>query len=753
MAFTQDSRYDAAFIDNVDNTEPTVTDLSALTIDWLPIMLTRNAGQIGFSRTYASPAAGGLGEGNQIDSTPGSWITFSQTDWVNGLLEDTAYAATTKFYDAVADTRYTGVLTLPPKVYGPYTTGGTVDNHITLRWLRYAQWLYCVQDGKLYRSTFDENAISGRTVIANWTNISANAIFTSATDIIGADDNLIGGYRWTIMACNGTSASSFFSTAGALIGGCLSYPKYLSYMGFSQIGALGYPLANPEVVGIFPTAQLYSATSSGSILPAGSGTIANSMFRIGSTNYVAANTGIFSPIATAPMTSIISWNQYEGSTTGRINCMFKGAAYFGIGDDIVKFDGTALTNVGLNRLAKVPSTVSMKARMMVATEDTLYVLTGETGKTNAIWAMTGDGIWHCLYQTDSQVYSLGLDNRTGVHSVSGLTMLQLQPRLWWAIGSSTYYMYVGVNTSNLSQVSPALGTRFYRGFAATGRYTTSWWGGGYQQIVKNIHGVIVGHKSWATTNAIDATINSEVDISASWSATSATDVTADIEVDRSGIWVALTCDRYDGMQHHFISVAGTWASKTVTVGASTLSVTLDSVTGISAGTFMRIGGEVLQAKTVVGSVVTFARAANSAIAVGSLVYPAEAAGIEWRIRVSLATSNLNQTPEVLRVSTEYAYQVLAKARYTLYIKCSNEVFTNKPNGAFPYDSETYRAKLKPWITRSTPFWMMGPTGEKALVKVINAAEAQVQDHQPAQTGRFAPSSIFTVTLAEVEVKR
>ena len=57
MAFTQDPRFDAAFIDNVDNTEPTVTDLSALTVDWLPIMLTRNAGQIGFSRTYASPAA------------------------------------------------------------------------------------------------------------------------------------------------------------------------------------------------------------------------------------------------------------------------------------------------------------------------------------------------------------------------------------------------------------------------------------------------------------------------------------------------------------------------------------------------------------------------------------------------------------------------------------------------------------------------------------------------------------------------
>lgn len=732
MAFTQDPRFDAAFIDNVDNTEPTVTDLSALTIDWLPIMLTRNAGQIGFSRTYASPAAGGLGEGNQIDSTPGSWITLSQTDWVNGLLEDTAYAATTKFNDAVADTRYTGVLTLPPKVYGPYTTGGTVGNHITLRWLRYAQWLYCVHDGKLYRSTFDENAISGTTVIANWTNVSANAIFASATDVIGADDNS-GIYRWAIVACNGTAASAYFSTAGALIGGCLNYPKYLSYMGFNEIGALGWPLANPEVVGIFPTVQLYIATSSGSILPAGSGTIANSMFRIGSTNYVAANTGIFSPIASAPMTPIIRWNQYEGSTTGRINCMFKGAAYFGINDDIVKFDGTTLTNVGLNRLAKVPSTVSMKARMMVATEDTLYVLTGETGKTNAIWAMTGDGIWHCLYQTASQVYSLGLDNRTGVHSVSGLTMLQMQPRLWWAIGSSTYYMYVGQNTSNLSQVSPALGTTFYRGFAATGSYTTSWWGGAYQQIVKGIHGVIVGHKSWATTNA--------------------TDVTVDIEVDRSGTWVALTCDKYDGMQHHFIAVAGTWASKTVTVGASTLSVTLDSVTGISAGTFMRIGGEVLQAKTVVGSVVTFARAANSAIAVGSIVYPAEAAGVEWRIRVSLATSDQNQTPEVLRVSTEYAYQVLAKARYTLYIKCSNEVFTNKPNGAFPYDSEAYRAKLKPWITRTTPFWMMTPTGEKALVKIINAAEAQVQDHQPAQTGKYSPSSIITVTLAEVEVKR
>lgn len=731
MAFTQDPRFDAAFIDNVDNTEPTVTDLSALTIDWLPIMLTRNAGQIGFSRTYASPAAGGLGEGNQIDSTPGSWITLSQTDWVNGLLEDTAYAATTKFNDAVADTRYTGVLTLPPKVYGPYTTGGTAGNHITLRWLRYAQWLYVVQDSKLYRSTFDENAISGTSVIANWTNVSSNAIFSSLTDLALLESNSRAAAYLPEISVTDFTQTKIFSTAGAFVANSGYYGKYLNVLGYNSIGIVGYGGAVESAY--TSTATTLQGVTGASVLPTGSGIYANCMILIDSTKYVVTNRGIYTHGGTSPMSLVIEFGQYEGSTSGRVNCMFKGAAYFGINDDIVKFDGTTLTNVGLNRLAKVPSTVSMKARMMVATEDTLYVLTGETGKTNAIWAMTGDGIWHCLYQTASQVYSLGLDNRTGVHSVSGLTMLQMQPRLWWAIGSSTYYMYVGQNTSNLSQVSPALGTTFYRGFAATGSYTTSWWGGAYQQIVKGIHGVIVGHKSWATTNA--------------------TDVTVDIEVDRSGTWVALTCDKYDGMQHHFIAVAGTWASKTVTVGASTLSVTLDDVTGISAGTFMRIGGEVLQAKTVVGSVVTFARAANSAIAVGSIVYPAEAAGVEWRIRVSLATSDQNQTPEVLRVSTEYAYQVLAKARYTLYIKCSNEVFTNKPNGAFPYDSEAYRAKLKPWITRTTPFWMMTPTGEKALVKIINAAEAQVQDHQPAQTGKYSPSSIITVTLAEVEVKR
>ena len=730
MAFTQDPRFDAAFIDNVDNTEPTVTDLSALTVDWLPIMLTRNAGQIGFSRTYASPAAGGLGEGNQIDSSPGSWITLSQTDWVNGLLEDTAYAATTKFNDAVADTRYTGVLTLPPKVYGPYPTGGTVGNNITLRWLRYAQWLYVVQDAKMYRSTFDQNAISGTSVIANWVQVSTNAIFSTITDWALLESTArISAYLPEISVVNNTTAS-VFSTAGALATTSPYYGKYLNVLGYSSIGILGYG-GNVEAA-YTSSATVLNSTTGGAVLPSGSGIYANSMVKVGSGTFVVTNRGIYT-FGSSPMSLLLEFGQYEGSTTGRINCMFKGAAYFGIGDDIVKFDGTTLTNVGLNRLAKVPSTVSMKARMMVATDDTLYVLTGEAGKTNAIWAMTGDGIWHCLYQTASQVYSLGLDNRTGVHSVSGLTMLQMQPRLWWAIGSSTYYMYVGVNTSNLSQVSPALGTTFYRGFAATGSYTTSWWGGAYQQIVKDIHGVIVGHKSWSTANAAD--------------------VTADIEVDRSGTWVALTCDKYDGMQHHFISVAGTWASKTVTVGASTLSVTLDGVTGISAGTFMRIGGEVLQAKTVVGSVVTFARAANSAIAVGSIVYPAEAAGVEWRIRVSLATSDQNATPEVLRVSTEYAYQVLAKARYTLYIKCSNEVFTNKPNGSFPYDAETYRAKLKPWITRSTPFWMMTPTGEKALVKIINAAEAQVQDHQPAQTGKYSPSSIITVTLTEVEVKR
>ena len=398
MAFTQDPRFDAAFIDNVDNTEPTVTDLSALTVDWLPIMLTRNAGQIGFSRTYASPAAGGLGEGNQIDSTPGSWITLSQTDWVNGLLEDTAYAATTKFNDAVADTRYTGILTLPPKVYGPYPTGGTVGNHVRLRWIQYYNYLYIVQDSKLYRSKLDENGVSGTSVIANWSNISSNAIFASATDLslyeytTGSGSSTL--YYFRLYAVDGTIAGRIFDENGNVLTKQWSsgqyyaymhtgyYPKYVACTAINN-GYLLRPSYAPPYSVFKIDANPFgfeNGVSSIYFVVSDARVYVNNAWTIGGSTYIVCNDGIYAYSATHMMTKVVTFNQYAEQSTGRVSCMFKGAAYFGSADDIIKFDGTTLTNVGLNRLAKVPSTVSMKARMMVATDDTLYVLTGETGK-------------------------------------------------------------------------------------------------------------------------------------------------------------------------------------------------------------------------------------------------------------------------------------------------------------------------------------------------------------------------------------
>lgn len=724
--------YDAVLIGNVDGRVPDISDIDALE-DALPLLLT-GEGQIGFSRTYATPVAGSLGEGDQQDSTLGSWVSLSQRDWVEGLLQKATSGESKRFYSAVADTRYGGRWTLPPRAYGPYelkdvsnpnnpiTIGS--NETVTMRWVRYDHALYCVAGGKLWRSALDENAVTVNAgageVMPNWKVAASDSNVITATDV----DLYLqsGSYKLALANSNGLALYAPDSGVFSSLSG-----QVATRLRVLRLSTLATGAAHQFAIGLSPDAPADLVTGDTTL-------IVNGFMRVGQVNAIVCNKGIWAAAGAA--NQVVAFNEYETDTAGRVCAVWRGKGYIVLGDTVQAWDGSSstLTPVGLDREAGLPTDVARVVTWLEPTADTLYAATTEDGKRSGIFAMTGDGVWHCLWlasDTSQKIYSLGIDVRAGKYGGGTRAVLNAQARLWWAIGNQTYYMYIGRPESDKSFWSDTVQARFWRGFASSGEVISSWWGGRYAKVRKQIARVTVTHEALP----LGCRVNCE------------------LEVDRSGVWIPLMLDKRDDLSDTFISVAGDWAARSVATGGNTAYIDLDNVSEIDAGTFMRVGNEVLQVKTVVGNRVTFARAAQKIIVSGAEVRPARATGVEWRTRVMLTSTDQKLTPVIERVSVEFAYQHLRYARYTLYVRCEDRMELRGKTGVYGYDAEALRDKLQMWIQRE-PFWLLTPDGQLSLVKCINANAAQFAYQETgAAVGYSTPKNVVTLTLLEVEEGR
>jgi hypothetical protein len=727
-----DSRYDAVLVENTNGVAPDISNLNSLTVAWLPVRLVRERGKLGFTRTKASPIAGGMGEGDQQDSTLGSEVSLSQRDWSGGLLQRNATIPNNKYWGGMADTRYGARVTLTPKVYGPYELRDAITNPSTpvtigaaetvrARWVTYLQRMYVIAGGKLWASVFDENAVSVSAgvgeVIPRWVVSAADVNTVAATDMALLLQS--GSYKLLVAGSNGIA--DFNPSTGVLNSVPGQAAQRLTVMGRSTL-AQGY--AQQFAIGTAPAAP--------ADLVSGDNTISvNGFVSLGGVSYILCNQGIWK--GSGAGNQVLDWREWADDSAGSVCAVWRGKAYVALGDTLQAWDGqsSTLIHVGLDREEGLPSDVARRVVWLEAGTDALYVATGEGGRRSGIFAMSQDGIWHCLWlanNTIDKVNTLGFDTRSGRVGGGTNSILNAQPRLWWAIGNQTYYMYVGRNESGKAWVSDMIpGATFYRGFNANSEVVHSRWGGKFARVRKRVRGLVVRHEAWDVAQP-DA-------------------VQAELSVD-DGAWVALSRERHDSGMHLFRTHAGTGGPWTVTSGGS-LQLTLDNVTGLAVGRFVRVGNEVAQVGAIVGNVITLMRATSQNVSAGAVLRPARPQGYEFQIRLKLSTADSRYTPEVTRVSALMGYELLRKERFTVHVFIQDGL-KDRDNGLMqPETAEALDAELKQWVARDN-FWLITPDGQTRIVECINLAEAQFTEQKVEGMGVIPPYRVMTMSLIEVE---
>lgn len=719
--------YHAVFVSNKDNVKPDVSNLKTLTQDYLPLMLDQD--EAGYSQSLAAPYAQTLSKGDQQDTTLGNYTYRSQRNWNKGALSETALATTEQYRFGVADARYSGVVTLPPRVFaGGVLPAIATSNSVKFDWMRWNDSWFCISADRIFRSVLNESALSGGNVIGNWTSFVTDAtltnskyalIFNGANDgynvpMIYAFSSVYQPFRWRVDTGGNVGFSSYgFNTVAVQ----LAYDRV-------GIGNADKYVINSGITPANGSAVTQLITYDATVKPTG-------FARVGNTEYILSNYGIH---AGAGYNNVaLAWNEYSDSTMGAINAVWRNALYVAIQDKLLKWDGaTTLTDVGLNVTRGMPSDVSKFVRKMIPTSDALYVLTGDENNKCGIFAMTGDNVWHCLYVSASsanQIYNIGIDTRPGTHSVSGLSIVgAFQPRLWWAEATTTYYMYVGQNRSGASTTSPALGTTIYRGFAASGYARGSHIGSEYAQVMKDLSGALVSLRDWSGATG---------------------DVAMSVEIDRSGIDVPLTLKSYSNTKREFVAPIAAWSKKTVTATPAYNQITLNSVAGIAVGDFLQVGRFSGQVKSIASNTITLCNALSDYPAINEVVEPARPSGYEFSYKLTLATSDATKSPEIERVTLIYGDQALNKQRYTLYVRVEDNMKDAK-GAAMPIKTAVeMRKKLRAWTRRTQPFWLATPDGDVSLVRCMSASEARFQKRTQNQTAAAAPYSIATLVLQEV----
>lgn len=727
-----DSRYDAVLVENVDGVAPDASNLSGLTVAWLPVRLVRERGKMGFTRTKASPIAGGMGEGDQQDSTLGGEVSLSQRDWSGGLLQKNATIPNNRYWGGMADTRYGGRATLTPKVYGPYEIKDTTTNPampvsigtaetVRAKWVTYLQRMYVLAGGKVWVSVLDENAV---TVAAGVGEITPRwQVAISDVNTVAATDLALllqsNSYRLLVAGANGIADYNPATAVLNSVPGQIS--QRLTVMGRST---LAQAYAQQFVIG--------NAPASPADLVSGDTTISvNGFVSLGGVNYILANQGIWK--ASGAGNQVLDWREWADDSAGSVCAVWQGKAYIALGDTVQMWDGqsSTLMHVGLDRDEGLPVDVARRVVWLEATSDTLYAATGEAGRCSGIFAMLQDGVWHCLWlaaNTTDKVNTLGFDTRSGRYGGGTNSILSAQPRLWWAIGNQTYYMYVGRNESGKAWTSDTIpGATFYRGFNASSEVVHSRWGGKFARVRKRVRGLVVRHEAWDVAQP-DA-------------------VQAELSVD-DGPWVALSRERHDSGMHLFRTHSGTGGPWTVTSGGS-VSLTLDNVTGLTVGRFARIGNEVAQVGAIVGNTITLMRATSQNVSAGAVLRPARPQGYEFQVKLKLSTNDSRYTPEVTRVSALMGYELLRKERFTVHVFIQDGLKDRDGGLMQPETAEALDAELKQWIARDN-FWLITPDGKTRIVECINAAEAQYTEQKVEGMGIIPPWRVLTMSLIEVE---
>lgn len=667
--------------------ECTYADLAA---GDLPLMLAES-GSKGMSVGYTSPYGGRLSKGDLQNADLTTDTVRTQRDWSGGNLLKRAYGETNKFYLGLADTRYPGQMTLPPKVYGPFPIPHTGD--VKVRPMReiISSRLYVNINGRLYYVQMADNLTANDSGV--WTLRSTNAIHTNDTDMVDFNGAFFLAHGGTLY--KSTDRGTSWSATGTAA-------KYLSVnAGFLDVvlGDSGYQ---------------YSAngTAFSSVISVGNtrGTVTG-ITRLGTEPIVIKSVGMWSVKADIPY-QIFSWSEYAGVQNG-IGAMPWGAdgrLYVPIREGLWAWNGSAslMEQVGLDLNEGIPAGEATMVRMLSSSGDTLFALCGEEGKQNAIYARTLLGGWHCLYKpaADVQIYAMVCESGNGLSGPEAI-----QPRLIWFEGPNMYYMHVGEPKQNYSRSVTDGGNTFTstRRYAASGEVVQSFWGGEYSSIKKALHKVIVNFDK--LPDGSDADINVAV------------------EIDESGIWIPLSVSLFGSQRREYDICEGDFAGTKTKGSLMSNLIFVEDSTGLDIGEFIRVGADTYQVSFVLPipgnhQILVTPWFKSNSIAAGVSIVRASPVGYQFRVRVSLTRgTDESYTPKIRGVGVQYRDVMIGPRRFGLTVRVEDGL-KNKQDGAYPLSAAQLRQRLTEWIKRGTSFWMVGLDGEPVQVVVSNVNEAQ-----------------------------
>lgn len=667
--------------------ECTYADLAA---GDLPLMLAES-GSKGMSVGYTSPYGGRLSKGDLQNADLTTDTVRTQRDWSGGNLLKRAYGETNKFYLGLADTRYPGQITLPPKVYGPFPIPHTGDVKVRPMRETISNRLYVVINARLYYVNMSDNLAPNNSGV--WT-LRFNGFFTGETDLVDFGGNFY-------LAANGNLyKSTDRGTIWNQVAGVAA--KYLSVnAGFLDVVASD-------------TSYRYSADgttfSANIVVGLNKGTMTG-ITRLGTEPIAIKSVGMWSIKADIPY-QIFSWSEYASLSNGvgALPWGADGRLYVPVREGLWAWNGSAslMEQVGLDLNEGIPAGEATTVRMLSSSGDTLFVLCGEEGKQNAIYARTLLGGWHCLYKPANgvQIYAMCCESGPGTWGPEAI-----QPRLIWFEGPNMYYMHVGEPKQNysrtvkLNEITSYISTRQY---GPSAEVIQSFWGAEYSAVRKALHRVVLQHDNVLDQLAADA------------------DKSVAIEVDESGIWIPLSETKMGTLRSEYDICESGFIGSKVTGSQGRNLISLESTSGLTAGQFVRVGTEVFQITLVFSAtdILVLPYFVPSSIAIGAACVRASPVGYQFRVKVTLTRgTDESYTPKIRGVGVQYRDVMIGPRRFGLTVRVEDGL-KNKQDGAYPLSAAQLRQRLTEWIKRGTSFWMVGLDGEPVQVVVSNVNESQ-----------------------------
>jgi len=628
----------------------------------LPLMLV-NSGGLGYSEGMVSPYGARLSQGDMTDADVSQFTNRTQHDWSGGRGQLDSHGATNRFLDGVADTRFKGRAISAPKrqVFGtPSGTSEVVEVNVT----RAGNVLVCANGNKLM-----------------WWNGS-----TQGWEVIGTmpapitDLAMFAGKLYVAMGTGVAmkrSAADYdlfdFEDTAEKADLLLAYNGYLYTL--TKSGVLNY------TNGATWNGQIYIDT------------IANTLTQIvGFRNEVIiiGERGMWSLSANI-VYQVASYDQLASDTNGRnaITWVADGRLYLPLRAGLYAWDGAGIQAVGpeLEECLPVPQRGVVSA--MAGTQRFLYVSVdaardGGNG-ISGIYVMGRDGSWHTL--------ALGAAGKS--IRAMGIDTLNELPRLWWFENGTPCCMYI---SDDLADVDKA-------GFVYENEseVASSWIGSELRWIRKDIDRVLL-HADNLSADGRTVEIY--------------------LEFDRSGIWRLAGYADESGYSYIPISAPALTAKTWGTVnGQGVVTLASGNTNDMPAGTFIRIGTEIVQVGQIINST-QFKTAHWMPVlpAQGTAIVGSRPVFYEMRYKAVLKTNDEN-TPIILRgLTARYQDFLLELKRFNLQARAQAGM-TDRDGGEYPYAPQELRAKLKEWIYRATPFEMIAPTGEKYLVKAGSLNES------------------------------